>query len=438
MREIYSTLKEAGYEVYLVGGAVRDILMEKKPKDLDFTTNAYPETVMELFKSKGYTVIPTGIDYGTITVMIQGEAYEITTFRKDIGGDGRRPEDVSFTNLLFEDLARRDLTINAIAMSEDGELIDPFHGKVDIGLGVIKAVGNPNRRLEEDGLRALRAIRFATKYGFSMDEGLKNAIQTHSYLINGLSGERIFQELTKILKTNMNEEVFTLLAEFLEPILPELKESLSTPQNHPHHIYNVGIHTLRVLQAVEKSDVQVFSALLHDLGKPATRVTSETGRDSFHGHPEVSIEIAKRFLLKLRCSKDFMKDVLWLVKVHDIRPDTNGRAVRRFLSKNEIDTAEKMESYLSFRRADILGQSLTFQAQKLEELAKLRNAFQNIEGQAIHVRSLEINGYDLMKIGFKGPEIKQMQNILLEVVLNDPTLNTRHTLLNIATSKKGA
>lgn len=438
MNIIFEALQDAGYEAYLVGGAVRDITLGHTPKDYDYTTNARPEDVVEIFESLGYSVIPTGIKFGTVTLMIKGVGYEITTFRKDVGGDGRRPGEVVFSNSLQEDLSRRDFTINAMAMDRNGAIIDPFHGQKDLKSGIIRAVGNPEERIREDGLRTFRAIRFASRYNFSIEESLKKAILENLHMVEMISGERIYQEVSKILLSSPNEELFILLSELLWKHLPELKISLNTTQYHPYHSYDVGRHTLKVVQASALDEIQVFSALLHDMGKPEVKTLGLDGYHHFQGHQEVSVFIAKRFLQSLRCSTEFIKNVTWLVDIHDAMPALTPKAVRRFLSKYNVDTEEKMKRYIDFKIADASGQNKAFFFEKLAAMDKLWSIYEELGCETISVKSLAVNGHDLRAIGFRGAEIGAMLRKLLDKVLDNPSLNNKNTLLSLVEEEKGA
>ena len=318
-------LNEKGYSAYVVGGAVRDYIMGKPPHDWDIATSATPEQMKEVFPR----TYDSGIKHGTITAQMPGGDYEITTYRSDGEySDGRHPDAVSFVSSIEEDLARRDFTINAMAMDADGNIIDPFGGQKDIQDGVIRCVGNPNDRFHEDALRMMRAVRFKSKLGFELDEDTKNAISANAENLKNVSAERIRDEFTKMLAGCLPKKAFLDAYEtgITAQVLPEFDRMMEQKQDCPWHYANVGIHTLDVVKEVDADNVKVrWAALLHDVGKPDCASKKPDGSDTFAGHPEKSAEIANGVLSRLRFSNNDRNDIVKLVSLHEDETQSDAR-----------------------------------------------------------------------------------------------------------------
>ena len=323
--EIITTLTAAGYEAYVVGGCVRDAILGREAADWDITTNARPEQVKALFPR----TVDTGLQHGTVTVLNGKEGFEVTTYRIDGEYlDGRHPEQVLFTPNLLEDLKRRDFTINAMAYNEKEGLVDAFGGIGDLERGQIRCVGDPRERFTEDALRILRAVRFSAQLDFEIEAETKAALAEFAPRLTKVSAERIQVELMKLL-TSDHPEVFRVVWEtgITAVILPEFDACMETPQHNPHHCWNVGEHILRTLTGVEKDKALRWAALLHDMGKPATRTTDEQGIDHFHGHAKLGAEMANGILRRLKFDNDTRKRVVRLVEFHDApghSPDWRG------------------------------------------------------------------------------------------------------------------
>lgn len=437
---IIHTLQNAGFEAYIVGGCVRDAVLGKKPDDWDITTSAKPEEVKKLFRR----TVDTGIQHGTVTVMMKNqdtgnlEGYEVTTYRIDGKyEDHRKPTSVNFTTSLLEDMKRRDFTMNAMAYNDKEGIIDYFDGIKDLENKVIRCVGNPKERFDEDALRILRGIRFAAQLDFSIDDMTKGAIKNQAVFLKDISAERIHVELTKLLISNHPEKL-QLAYELgvTKIILPEFDKMMETPQNTPHHCYNVGIHTLHVICNVQPTECMRWAALLHDVAKPMCKTTND-GKDHFNGHNAEGEKMARTILRRLKFDNDTIHKVTRLVYWHDYGmgelPKIQG--FRRALNKMGMDL---FESYVEIKKADILAQSDYMRAEKLKNLETLQQYYDEIiaKQQCITIKDLKITGKDLINLGMKpGKELGNMLSYLLEQVLENPDLNQKETLLKLTMDK---
>ncbi len=429
VKYIIDTITEAGYEAFAVGGCIRDSILGREPNDWDITTSAKPQQVKALFRR----TIDTGIAHGTVTVMLDKEGYEVTTYRIDGEyEDSRHPKEVTFTSNLIEDLKRRDFTINAFAYNDSTGLVDAFEGMKDIENGVIRCVGDAMERFSEDALRILRAIRFSAQLGYRIEPSTVQAITTLSENLRHISAERIQVELTKLL-VSPHPDYLRIAYEtgVTAVILPEFDICMKTPQNHPHHCMNVGEHTLYSLREVPPDKRLRLAMLLHDIGKPATCETDEEGITHFHGHPCVSAQMAQNILKRLRFDNDTINVVKALVEFHDygngVSPDM--RIVRR--ATNKIGE-EIMPLLFQVRRADVLAQSDFKRQEKLEILEQWQSLFRKIQEQkqCVSLKTLAVNGSDLIALGMKpGKEIGETLKMLLDHVLDDPEENTKDRLL---------
>ncbi len=426
--EIITTLSDAGYEAYVVGGCVRDAILGREAADWDITTNAKPEEVKALFSR----TVDTGLQHGTVTVLNGKEGFEVTTYRIDGEyRDGRHPESVSFTPNLVEDLKRRDFTINAMAYSEKEGLVDAFDGLGDLQKGVIRCVGDPRERFTEDALRILRAVRFSAQLDFSIEEETKKALAEFAPRLTKVSAERIQVELLKLL-TSDHPEVFREVWEtgITAVILPEFDACMETPQHNPHHCRNVGEHILYTLTGVEKDKALRLAALLHDIGKPVCRTTDEKGIDHFKGHAGVGAKMADKILRRLKFDNDTRKKVVRLVEVHDDRDfPLNHRGVRRAVHRIG---AELFPDYLKLRRADILAQNPLMQEEKLQRLEEAARLYREIleEGNCLSLKDLAVTGRDLIDAGLEpGPKLGIILKEMLEAVIEHPEYNTKEYLI---------
>ncbi|MGN0152285.1 MAG: CCA tRNA nucleotidyltransferase [Wujia sp.] len=431
-RYIIGQLNKNGYEAFIVGGCVRDSILGKAPNDWDITTSAKPEKIKEIFRR----TVDTGIQHGTVTVLVDKDAYEVTTYRVDgIYEDHRRPREVLFTVSLEEDLRRRDFTINAMAYNDEKGLIDVFGGIADLKQRVIRCVGRPEERFDEDALRILRAVRFAAQLGFTIDPDTRDAMKKQAHFLRDISAERIQVELTKLIVSDhpgMLVDAYEL--GLTSVFLPEFDEMMVTEQNNPHHLYTVGMHTVKVMENVPATVVLRYSALLHDVGKPACRHTGEDGIDHFYGHQLKSEEMARIILRRLKMDNNTISAVRNLVRYHDygIGSEEIGiKAFRRFLAGLGTDN---FEDFLAMRRADMAGQSdynLEFRERAVSDMERM---YQTVisEDQCLKISDLALNGRDLMELGMKpGHEMGDMLKLLLEQVLDDPGKNNRTCLTEI-------
>lgn len=427
---ILDMLHKAGYEGYAVGGCVRDSILGRKPDDWDITTSARPDQVKELFRR----TIDTGIQHGTVTVLLQKEGFEVTTYRIDGEyEDSRHPKEVVFTASLAEDLKRRDFTINAMAYNEEEGMIDLFGGMEDMENGIIRAVGTARERFTEDALRIMRAVRFAAQLGYRIEEKTREAIVELAPNLSQISAERIQTELVKLLISPHPEELGVMYdTGITKVILPEFDRMMQTGQNNPHHCYSVGQHTLHALQAIEADKVLRLTMLFHDMGKPETKTTDENGIDHFHGHARVSAELAKAVLRRLKFDNDTIAKVSRTVLYHDHKMALTAKSVRRGIHKVGEDIFPNL---FPVKQADICAQSDFRRREKEEELAALRRIYEEIQEkkQCVSLKELAVDGSDLIALGMKpGKEIGDMLAWLLDAVLEEPELNTREKLTEMA------
>lgn len=425
--KIIERLESCGHEAYAVGGCVRDSILGKEPADWDITTSASPEEVKALFTH----TIDTGIAHGTVTIMCGKCGYEVTTYRIDGEyKDGRHPESVAFTNLLSEDLRRRDFTINAMAYNQTEGLVDLFGGMQDLQDGVIRCVGEATERFSEDALRMLRAVRFAAQLGFSIEKATYDAICALAPTIARVSMERIMVELVKLLTSAHPEEMRTVYACGLTGIfLPEFDAMMETPQHTVHHQYSVGEHTIHALMAVPADRVLRLTMLFHDVAKPVCRTTDEAGNDHFYGHPEIGAEMTGQILRRLKFDNDTIRSVKRLVRFHDMRPVLQEKNVRRSIVKMGL---ESFPEIFAVKRADTLAQSMYMRQQKLDAIDQFEALYDRIMEKQVCVqkKDLALNGKDLLDLGVpQGKKVGEILDLLFTQVIEEPAKNTREELL---------
>ena len=426
---IIEKLEAAGFEAYAVGGCVRDQIMGREPNDWDITTSATPYEVKDIF----HKTVDTGLVHGTVTVILHGEGYEVTTYRIDGEyEDGRHPKQVSFTASLEEDLKRRDFTINAMAYNESHGLVDLFGGLEDLEKGVIRCVGEPMERFSEDALRMMRAVRFSAQFGYEIEEATREAVRKLAPTLEKVSVERIQVELTKLL-TSGHPDFFRECYELglTKLFMPEFDACMTCEQHNPHHAYTVGEHTLIGMQHVPKDKVLRLTMLLHDIGKVETKTTDEAGIDHFRGHPVKSAEMAKVILRRLRYDNQTIHDVVRLVEFHDwdIHIEARKKSVRKAVAKIGQDFFPEM---FEINLADTLAQSDYLRKEKLEKLDALKALYQEIlrDNECLTLKDLSVNGQDLMAAGVQpGKQIGQILNAMLQDVLEYPEHNDKEHLL---------
>ena len=426
--EILNKLHEAGFEAYVVGGCVRDSILGREPGDWDITTSARPEQVKNIF---GRT-IDTGIQHGTVTVMMGKEGFEVTTYRIDGEyEDARHPKDVTFTASLTEDLKRRDFTINAMAYSDKDGLIDEFDGLTDIDRKLIRCVGEPRERFTEDALRMMRAVRFAAQLGYSIEDDTRKAITELAPTLKRISAERVQVELIKLLTSDNPGKVRELHETGITAVfMPEFDICFDTPQNNPHHAYNVGEHIVRSVEAVKNDKVLRLTMLFHDIEKPSCRTTDEEGIDHFHCHAEKSAQTALSIFRRLKFDRDTMDKVEKLIRYHDLRFHAEKKNVRRAV--NKIGD-ELFPYYLEVKKADTTAQSSYRQDEKFEWIEKVRELYEEIkrDGECFSLKDLAVNGKDLIEKGITpGKELGDILSAMLSDVLDEPSHNTKEYLLD--------
>lgn len=424
---IIHTLQKHGFEGYAVGGCVRDAMLSRVPQDWDITTSAKPEQVKALFKH----TIDTGIQHGTVTVMLDHEGFEVTTYRIDGEyEDARHPKEVQFTSNLLEDLKRRDFTINAMAYNEKDGLVDAFDGLGDLERGIIRCVGVAEERFTEDALRMLRAVRFAAQLGFEIEDKTKAAIGKLAPNLSKVSAERIQIELVKLLTSAHPEEIRTAWETGLTKVfLPEFDAMMEMEQKNPHHQYTVGEHTIVALQEIEPEKVLRLTMLLHDIAKPVCQTRDEEGIDHFYGHVQKGEEMARQILRRLKFDNDTTTRVCRLVACHDHMPELTEKSVRRAVFKNGT---EQYPALFAVKRADVLAQSDCQRTEKLEAIEEYEALYHTImeKQQCLSIRDLAIGGSDLIALGMEpGKAIGETLKQLLDMVLEEPELNTKEKLI---------
>ena len=428
VRKVLHVLRLAGYEAWLVGGCVRDHLTGLPPKDYDVTTNATADRVIAAFE--GFRVIETGLKHGTVTVLSEGIPVEVTTYRVDGAySDGRHPDSVTFASDIRDDLSRRDFTINAMAYCPERGYLDLFGGMDDLSAGVIRCVGQPERRFGEDALRILRALRFASTLGFGIESGTADSIHRCCGLLSKIAVERITQELFGLLCGAGAGAVMREFSDVMAHILPPIQKTFGFEQHNPHHDFDVWEHTLRVVDAAPPDRVMRLAALLHDIGKPDCFTMDGNGVGHFYGHAVKSREIAEEIFCKCIRTDNRTKDrVLFLVERHDDKILPERRLLRRRMSKYG---EEAMRRLIALSRADLKGQSEAFAADKLAELDEAERILQELSDESVclTLRDLAISGGDLMAMGIpKGPQIGRILNALLAEVCDEKLKNTEKAL----------
>ena len=429
VNEIICTLQKHGFEAYAVGGCVRDSILGRIPDDWDITTSATPEETKALFSR----TFDTGIEHGTITVLMGKDAFEVTTYRVDGKyEDNRHPSEVTFTRNLKEDLLRRDFTINAMAYNAQEGLVDIFGGMEDLQQKTIRCVGDAKARFGEDALRILRAVRFAAQLGFEIEEETKRGIIELAPTLSNISAERIQVELIKMMTSpnpDMLREAYNL--GITKVILPEFDTMMQTEQETPHHQYNVGEHTLRSISAVRADKVLRLAMLFHDVAKPLMKTVDANGRAHFKMHDIKGVETTKHIMKRLKFDNDTMNKVVKLVQFHDYRMPAEAKSVRKAIC---LIGEELFPYYLEVRKADTLAQSLYKREDKMQNIREVEACYLAImeRKECVSLKTLAVTGKDLIEKGMKpGKELGEMLNTLLEIVLECPEYNTKEKLEKI-------
>lgn len=420
--------RQAGHQAYVVGGCVRDALLGMTPKDWDICTSATPEEMQRIFQ--GYHVVETGLKHGTLTVVLQHIPYEVTTFRVEEGyADHRHPDQVRFVHDVREDLARRDFTVNAMAWSPEEGLVDAFGGQADLRAGMIRCVGDPYTRFGEDALRILRALRFASTYGFDIDEATAAAIHALHPTLCHVAAERIRVEMGKLLCGRAAAEILRQYPDVLHTILPETQAMYGFEQHTPYHRYDVWEHTLHALAATPAEETLRWAVLLHDAGKPEAFTRDDAGIGHAYGHEKISREKAESAMARLRMDRATWEHVTTLVEVHDIPLPPERRIMKRRLRQlGEY----RLRLLIQLQRADAIGTG-TRATQEIEQLTTERSQLLEAllaEDACVSLKQLQVNGRDLLAAGVPaGKALGQTLDRLLEEVMEETLPNQREALL---------
>lgn len=431
VEKIIERLNSAGYEAYVVGGCVRDSIMEKTPHDWDICTSATPEVVKSLFSH----TTDYGMKHGTITVFADKEGYEITTFRAETDySDHRHPDTVEFVADLKSDLSRRDFTINALAYNNESQLIDMFNGLDDIRNQMIRCVGNADERFKEDALRILRALRFAATLGFDIEDKTSEAIHYNVHLLKYIAEERKRDELMKLLGGNYTTKILLEYSDVIAEVIPEIQLCIGFNQNNRYHCYDVYEH---MVHAVENgiTPIEKFALLIHDIGKPHCYTEDKKG-GHFYGHPAISEEIAKNVVSHLKFDNDSKKTILELVKYHDIEIPVTKKSVLKLLNRLGEERALQL---MDIKLADILAHAPGTQDALIEKW-KIFNRLLGevlVEGNCFSRKNLAVNGNDIKALGVsEGPEIGRIIQTLMGEVMSEQLANEKEVLLNRANELK--
>ena len=430
IRALLFRLREAGHAAYAVGGCVRDTLLGRTPKDWDLCTSARPEEIEAVFA--GDRIAETGLKHGTVTVVRNRVPYEITTFRVDGDyTDHRHPDQVEFVDRVDEDLARRDFTMNAMALGPAGEIIDLFGGQRDLRAGIVRCVGEPEKRFEEDALRILRAIRFASQLDFSVEEGTDRAIRALYPTLEKVAAERKREELLKTLCGPGAGRILRAYREVITFLIPCLKPTVGYDQENPHHLYTVWEHTVRAVENVPPEKDLRMTMLLHDCGKPLTRVTDERGVGHYPGHQAASAALAEETLDAFRFDRAARDRIVRLVAAHDIPLSPDRRTLLRRLNQyGEKD----LRALFAIHRADRIATGTRNPDHARERYEELNGALDALlaEKPCFTLKDMAVNGRDLMALGYRGREIGEELERLLGAILDGTAENRRETLLEAA------
>ena len=418
-------LEDEGHSAYAVGGCVRDSLLGLVPHDYDLCTSATPEQTARVFAQ--HALVRSGEKHGTIGVVLEGQVYEITTFRTEGGySDCRHPDQVTFVNNVEADLARRDFTVNAIAYSPALGYIDPFGGQEDLKNNILRTVGDPEARFTEDALRILRGVRFAARFGLTPESQTEKAMIRLAHLLDQLAPERVFSEICNLLMHASAEDLIRF-APVLTRVIPELEALVGFQQHSPHHAYDVYTHTAYVVEAAPQELPLRLAALLHDIGKPATFTTDETGRGHFYGHAKRSAEMADEILHRLRASNALRTQVVLLIEHHMTPFEADKRTLRRWLGKYGDDAVTQM---LALQKADFCSKGIAEPETDLFDQVETLLTQIRQEGACLTVKDLAINGHDLLELGVEpGKRIGECMAFLLQMVQDELLTNTREDLL---------
>ena len=425
-KTIITLLENAGFEAFCVGGAVRDSIMGLNPTDWDITTSASPEDTVMVFKD--YKTVDTGLKHGTLTVVIDKTPFEVTTYRVDGDyNDNRHPENVHFTKKLSDDLSRRDFTVNALAYNDKTGLVDLYGGQEDIYNGIIKTVGNPSARFQEDGLRIMRALRFASVLGFTIESETAKAIHDNKDLLKNISAERLAVELSKLV---CGKNAFNILMEYwdvLSVFIPEIKSAVGFKQYGKKHAYDVWEHICHTVDTIPQDKVLRLTMLLHDLGKIPTQKLDKNGNSTFKSHATIGGDIAREILTRLKLDKKTINRVSFLVANHDFEPPLSKTDLKKHL---KTKTIEDIKTLLIIKKSDrgALSESYRDISKESEQCLKWLSEIEN-NNECCKISQLAITGDDLKKKGLEGEDIGKALDTLLDAVIEGKLQNKKDDLL---------
>jgi len=430
IQTVLDKLRSAGFRALPVGGCVRDLLRGIQPHDWDITTSATPDEMLEIFKDLRLAPVSSGgIKHGTVTVILDHQPIEVTTFRRDGEySDGRRPDSVGFSRELSDDLCRRDFTINALCIDENGDVVDMFGGCDDLKNGIIKAIGDPDRRFTEDALRILRALRFSAVFGFEIEQSTSESMLRNFDRLQLLARERIGAELVKLICAPHFLTTALKYRQLLCMAVPELSPMVEMYQREDYHCYDVYEHTVRSVAAVPDDPILRWTMLLHDIGKPAC----SDGNGHFHRHESVGVPIAEEILKRFNCGRAQREQILTLIAKHCVPLSSDRMKLKKQLAKYGENTVLQL---IEVKRADCMAQRPDIAAVRLSELEKIKAAAVSIlnEKPALTLSQLAISGKDLIAMGFEpSPAIGQLLNRMLELVVSEKLENERDALLDFA------
>ena len=431
VKMLIQRLQGAGYPAYAVGGCVRDSLLGRQPHDWDLTTPALPDEIARVFSD--CKLVEIGRQYGTIAVILDGEAYEITTHRIDGDySDSRHPDGVRFSRSITDDLARRDFTVNAMAYNEEEGLIDPFDGQRDLSYGVIRCVGVPSERFAEDALRILRALRFASTLGFSIEPNTSEAILSGRRMLTQIAPERISCELLRLLCGDKVDFVLRRYRTVFAVVIPELQGTFDFEQNTPHHNRDVYRHTVAAVKNIEPDPLLRTVMLFHDIGKPMSRTVDRQGVSHYKNHPTLGAAMTETILRRLCMPRVFVSEVCTLIRWHDLRLKPEAPMIKHYLNQLGVDAMRKL---YKIRLADTLAQSMYLRPEKLRNLEQVNREMERIiaDGECYNLSMLSVNGSDLIHIGVgTGQRIGEILNSLLQSVFTGELPNEKEPLLAAA------
>lgn len=425
-KTIITLLENAGFEAFCVGGAVRDSIMGLNPTDWDITTSASPEDTVMVFKD--YKTVDTGLKHGTLTVVIDKTPFEVTTYRVDGDyNDNRHPENVHFTKKLSDDLSRRDFTVNALAYNDKTGLVDLYGGQEDIYNSIIKTVGNPSARFQEDGLRIMRALRFASVLGFTIESETAKAIHDNKDLLKNISAERLAVELSKLV---CGKNAFNILMEYwdvLSVFIPEIKSAVGFKQYGKKHAYDVWEHICHTVDTIPQDKILRLTMLLHDLGKIPTHKLDESGNSTFKNHATIGGDMAREILTRLRFDKKTINRVSFLVANHDFEPPLSKTDLKKHLKNKTVDD---IKTLLTIKKSDrgALSESYRDISKESEQCLKWLDEIEK-NNECCKIAQLAITGDDLKKKGLKGEDIGKALDTLLDAVIEGKLQNKKEDLL---------